>query len=658
MKATLAGAWASISRFAASAPAWGETRAGVVDRIPARARRLFASPVLQVMAAAVAIAWLTWPVETIDPGPGVEPSWAAGLSMAAHQSLDFGQEFVFAYGPLGFLAQPHLYYPLTAALAGLYVGVLQVATAASLLSAARASFGFLGAAAIALVLSKLAIVVVPTTLLIPPLAFLWCVYAIRRGSDRWFLVVAVGGGVIGAFELLIRLNVGIVVFALCGLTLVMERERRFRNLAVFLASAVISFLVLWLAAGQDLRAVPDYLLYSFEVVSGYSDAMGFEDLSREWEYFAAAAVAAVALFIGWRNTDGWSRNGRLKLLALGAVLAFPTFKQGFVRHDYFHSGVWFLSAAVALVGLSWRRDRRAEAALGLICILVALSAAGLNGDQVNPIRSAGAAVDQLRTMASSKRLSLIEETRAGMRSQYGISERILDLVRGRTVHVYGHETSVAWAYPELRWHPLPAFQSYVTYTRRLDRLNATALSNDGPEYVLRGSDAPLDGRHFTLEAPETMLMMFCLYKPVATVSSWQLLKRRPNRCGAPRKIGIVRTRVGDHFAVPRGTGRGMILMDLREPPTSGWQRLRSLIFRRDGLYLLVNKAAIFRMVPGTATGRMIVRIPDAVDYPGGFALSVDAKSFAFFEDWGGQTAGPALTADFYEVPIRSASTRE
>jgi hypothetical protein len=608
------------------------------------------------MSAAVAIAWLTWPVESIDPGPGVESSWAAGLSMAAHQSLDFGQDLVFAYGPLGFLAQPHLFSPMTAALAGLYVGVLQVATAGSLLWAARGTFGFLGAAVIALVWAKLAIVVVPTTLLIAPLVFLWCVYAIRRGSDRWLLVVSVGGGLLGALELLIRLNVGVVILALCGLTLAMEPVRRLRNLAVFLATAVSSFLVFWLAAGQDVRAVPDYVRYSFEVVSGYSDAMGFEDPSREWEYFAAAAVVAVVLFIGWRNTEGWSRRGRLKLLALGAVLAFPTFKQGFVRHDYFHSGVWFISGAVALVGLSWRRDRRAEAALALICILVALSAARLTGDQLNPIRSAEAAVDQMRTMASSKRLSHIEEARAAMRSQYGLDDRILDLVRGSTVHVYGHETSVAWAYPEMRWHPLPAFQSYITYTKRLDRLNATALSNDGPEFVLRGPDAPIDGRHFTLEAPETMLTMFCRYEEVTTVSGWQLLKRRANRCGSPHKVGSVRTRFGDHFAVPRGSGRGLIVMDLRELPTSAWERLRSLIFRRKDFYAIVNRAAIFRMVPGTAAERTIVRIPDALDYPGIFALSVDARTIAYFEYGSdGQTPGPAMTVDFYEVPITSAS---
>jgi hypothetical protein len=657
MRASLGGARSALSRFAASAPAWDETRAGVADRIPARVRRVLASRVVQALAAAVAIAWLTWPVETIDPGPGVDPSWAAALSMAAHQSLAFGQELVFAYGPLGFLAQPYLYYPVTAGLAGLYVGALQIATAGSILWVARASFGFFGAALIALAISKMAILVLPTTLLVAPLTFLWCAYAIRRDSDRWFLVIAVGGGLVGALELLIRLNVGFVVLALCGVTLVMERERRLRNLAVFVGSAVSSFLVFWLVSGQDVRAVPDYLRYSFEILTGYSDAMAFEDVSRKSEYFAAAAVAAVVLFIAWRNTEGWSRRDRLKLLALGAVLAYPTFKQGFVRHDVSHAGVWFISAAVVLIALSWRRDRRAETALGLVCALLALGAARATPDQLNPLRSADNAVDQLRTMLTSKRLTAIGEARAAMRNSYGLDPRIIALTRGRTVHIYGAETSVAWAYPEMRWHPLPAFQSYVTYTSRLDQLNARALSTDGPEFVLRGPEAPTDNRNFTLEAPETMLTMFCRYEEVAGVSSWQLLKRGANRCGSPRKIGSVRTRVGEHFAVPSGSKRGMIVMDIRELGTPLWDRVRSLIFRRKGLYVIVNGAAIFRVIPSTAVDRMIVRIPDDLDYRA-YPLSIDAKTMAFFDNWGGGGGpGPSMTVDFYEVPIASAPRR-
>ena len=630
-----------------SAPA--AARVGTV----ARARALLLNPLVQTTLGAVAIAWLTWPVQTVIPyETGVDPSWRAGLSMAWQQSLDYGTDIVFTYGPLGFLADPYLYFPPTAALAGLYVGLLQVAIAGSLLWAARATFGFLGAAAIAFAITKLAIVVVPTTLLIPPLVFLWCAYAVRRGSQRGFLILALSGGFLAATELLIRFTTGLVILGLVGLTLAMERERRVRNLASFAATGALSFLVLWLAAGQDVRAVPDFFLYSFELVSGYSGGMPFEDPTLEWEYFGAVVVAAVALFVGWRNTEGWPRTRRLKLLALGVALAYPTFKQQFVRHDPWHIGIWFFSAAVAVVALSWRRDIRVESALALVCALLALGAGQLTLDDVNPIRSAGRAVDQLRTMATSDRLTRSGEARIELRKLYDLDPGILERVRGRTVHVYGYETSVAWAYPELRWSPLPVFQSYTAYTERLDMLNERHLREHGPDFVLRGPDEPLNGRNHTLDAPRTTLQLFCLYQAVSTVGTWELLERRPNRCGAPRKLGTVRTRIGEQFAVPQGSGRGIVVVEPRALPTTAWERLRSLLYRRKVLYAIVNGAAAFRAVPGTADGPMIARVPAGLDYPGK-PLSLGATTLGFSDDPGGRgKPGAGMTVDFYEVPIR------
>lgn len=622
----------------------------------ARARALLLNPAVQTALGAVAIAWLTWPVETVIPHEvGVDPSWRAGLSMAWQQSLDYGTEIVFTYGPLGFLADPYLYFPRTAALAGLYVGLLQVAIAGSLLWAARATFGFLGAAAIAFAITKLAIVVVPTTLLIPPLVFLWCAQAIRRGSQRWFLTLALAGGFLGALELLVRVTTGFVVLGLVGLTLAMERERRVRNVASFAATGALSFLVLWVATGQDVRAVPDFFLYSSELITGYVDAMQYEDPTLKWEYFAAAAVAAVALFVGWRNTEGWPRTRRLKLLALGLALAYPMFKQQFVRHDLWHIGIWFFSAAVAVVALSWRRDTRGETALALVCALLPLGAGQLTLDDVNPVRSAERAVDQLRTMATSERLTRSGEARIALRELYDLDPAILERVSGRTVHVYGYETSVAWAYPELNWRPLPVFQSYTAYTGRLDRLNERSLREHGPDFVLRDPDLPLNDRNHTLDAPRTTLRLFCLYRAAGIVGTWELLERRPSRCGTPRKLGTVRTRLGEHFAVPHGSGRGLVVVDPRELPTTAWERLRTLLYRRTMLYAIVNGSTVFRAVPGTADGPTIARVPAGLDYPGK-PLSLGARTMGFFDDPAGRgKPGPAMTVDFYEVPIGAAS---
>jgi hypothetical protein len=40
---------------------------------------------------------------TVLPDMGLDPSWQISLQLAAIQDKDFGREFVFTYGPLGYL---------------------------------------------------------------------------------------------------------------------------------------------------------------------------------------------------------------------------------------------------------------------------------------------------------------------------------------------------------------------------------------------------------------------------------------------------------------------------------------------------------------------------------------------------------------------------
>ena len=79
------------------------------------------------------LVFATWLASSIDPEAGRDPSWEAALHMAAHGHRHFGSDLVFTYGPLGFLGNLALYYPLTAALAMLFTLAVQAAYCATVL---------------------------------------------------------------------------------------------------------------------------------------------------------------------------------------------------------------------------------------------------------------------------------------------------------------------------------------------------------------------------------------------------------------------------------------------------------------------------------------------------------------------------------------------
>src|SRR5689334_24647044 len=87
----------------------------------------------------VVLAMLAWPGRTspLVPQAGLDPSWHAGLAMAAHHGLPFGTRMVFTFGPLGFLSSPTLYYTNQALLAFVFRFALGTALFAVLVSAIR-----------------------------------------------------------------------------------------------------------------------------------------------------------------------------------------------------------------------------------------------------------------------------------------------------------------------------------------------------------------------------------------------------------------------------------------------------------------------------------------------------------------------------------------
>jgi hypothetical protein len=623
------------------------------DSQTAGIRQLVQHPAFSTLAAGIAIAWVSWPLGSLEPSTGLDSSWQAALNMAAHQSLDFGEDVIFTYGPLGFLATPFLYYPPYAGLAGLYVGVLHVATVASLLWAARRVFGFVPAIIATWAIAKTVILLFPTTLFVPAVAFIWCVEAIRHGGSGWTLrLIAIAGGALGAFELLVRFNIGVVVLTLCGLTVLMEPANRARNIALFSTNAVASFLFFWILTNQDFGALPEYFRYSYELAAGYSNAMGFEEPGRQWEYVAAVVVGGLVVFTGWRSTDSWPSRRRVKLLVLGAVLGYATFKQAFVRHDVGHAAVWFTTGAAAVLALAWRRRYRIEVGLALAAVLLTiLGSARFSWAQMDPFRSAGRAADHLQTVLSSDRLEVARDARVDMRDSYALDEATLRAIRGRTVHIAPVEAAIAWAYPELKWKPLPVIQSYSAYTRRLDRLNAELLESDeAPEFILRYPGSTIDGRHPSLEAPLSILAMYCRYAHVLAGPQWHVLQHSPNRCGSMRRIASAEVRRGERFAVPRGSGSGLILADLREYDSSPWERVRATLFRRSDQFIRVNDTTTIRMVPDTLTDLVIVHIPTNLDYPDPFSLSVDAATLcldAHCDD----SSGDSVSVPFYELSV-------
>lgn len=616
--------------------------------------RRFRGGVLFVIALLVVV--VTWqPSPT--PGVGFDPSWQIGLHLAAQRGLDFGDEIVFPYGPLGFLLFPRLVAGGTWALALVATLALRVALVAAVIAAAhRASGRLLPAAAVGyLCAAALGSLVAIPGLLAALIALILIQTPLRPARAPWLVEPLLGA--LGALAMLMKLDGGVVATVVLAVAALSQGRPRWRSLARYLLGYVVVFVVGWLSTGNDLRDVPRWIGWSTQVVGGYTEGAVLSDahLGAAWHYVVfGLCVAAVAVLAGiaWAHRPTAERAA-LSLVLLGAL--WVEFKHGFVRHDT-HAAEALLACGVMPLALRWR-DRRwsmpafAVAAVGIVG---ALGAMNVDAWQRVAPSGLGAFGREARMLVAPERRDMtIERLRVRARRNLEIDPSIIDAIGTTPVHVAPDETAAVWAF-DLRWRPEPQFQAFSTWSAGLDRLNAARLASErGPHLVLRENVARLDRHNPIWESPRENLTLICDFRRRRFIGRWELLERIPSRCGPERVIALVSPDASGLVSVPRG-GPDTIVSARIVASVGMWERARTLLFRPGRRpRIRVIGAPVrepYRVPAPLLAGPLILRVPPRVALPPKLRAAVDHDRIELIDL-------PGARLEFVERTLIGAASR-
>jgi hypothetical protein len=598
---------------------------------------------------------ITWPIRDFAPHAGVDQSWVMALHMAAHQRLAFGSEIVFTYGPLGFLTVPKLAYPVTALLSLLFALVAYLLVSYAVVRASLRSFGLLALPVAWFILELFAASGADEHLqtAVACAAFIGAIAILRadRTARQWWLVPAVAGAASG-IEALVKLNSGFTVALVLGVACVaVAHGRRMQAAAVFAGAAAIVFLICWLAAGQSPAGLPHYASYSWQIISGYVQAQLLETQGLSWQYPAAAGAALVVVGTGWIGTAGWGRSRRMAALVLTAGFLFIWFKEGFVRHDQYHAPLYFeaaLGAALAfcLPGTRLRPSATLLPLVPLAVVLVVALAPPWSG-LTNPRAFAKSLKDEVLAVASPD--AKIVAARQALQQEEDVPPSLLAQMTGQRVHVWPLEASAAWAYGELHWTPLPVFQAYSTYTKKLDQLNSERLrAPDGPNRVLFTSTF-----YTPTDQPETTVELMCRFVQGVSSPKWAVLLRAGNRCGAPRPLAVVRSETGALITVPKAPAGAAVTVAIDGLRAGLFERLRTVVFKGYLRELVIDNTFHDRVAPGTTDSATLLNVPVGLDYRPPFNLSQHAKHITVrLVSGAGHELRHSFRARFYAIPLR------
>lgn len=627
-------------------------------RLLARLRRVSLTD-RRLWAAAAAITLISWPVSTIAAKSGFDYSGIAGEQLAHQFGLQFGNDVIFNYGPLGFLNDPVLFNSATGALGVLYTLLVNCALAGALLFLLRASLAPLAALAITWLFVSLGPQAMGTSELGAVAAFLWSTVALRglvgRRTQTWLIIA---GGALAAVELLVKLDSGILVLAVAAITAWALPPGRARSELRLLGSLGVALAALWFLSGQTLNAVPGFLHTTVDNLSGYTDSASIE-LSHKWDYPVAILLTGLIALLVRRTRR--PANRYLYPLAV-AVFLYVEFRHGFVRHDPFHADGFFLAAALVPLGMmagvagDARVRRRAlavsaVATLVLLASLVGVGALFKSLDALklfqNPVTAVRNAESQVATLAlSGRRHAEIDRSKAAIRATLGLTPSELANLRGQTVHVDPMEVTAVWAYG-LNWRPVPVYQPFNVYTTHLDQLEAGALTSArAPSRVLRiRPPVVFDKQSPVFQSPAYMVALECNYRPLSETAKVQVLAHTTGRCGAARAIGSAQVAPGQSLAVPAGSAPNELVYARFHISQSLPNRLAGLLFKPLQLPAVVLDGTRYRLIAHTAADPHLLRLPRAGTFAPDFAASPAVHTLQLANVSGTSTVG------FYEMPI-------
>ena len=546
----------------------------------------------------------------------IDDSWIQVFQKAFAEHWQFGRDIVFTFGPWGFLYGGYL--PATHLVS---LGAWAVLSVIFWWAGMRVAFACFRNHAIAwlwlIAFSAVSGLTIFLNLDARMTAFVLLLLLMHFFvEDRSFTTtqawLAVSLGLFGLVKFSLLMAGGVTVCVVAAD--VVWRQRRFPwILAVFGASVP----VFWRLAGQHWSSFIPFLVNSWRVAAGYTDAMCVTP-ATEWRdvglFLSAAALLGVLA-----GYAAWQRHRHFALLPLAAMafLGFSAFKYGYVRHDGHEvaATMQLLLAALACDAMAWSAARDGKWVFRL-AILSTVFIVCLNSAVVGRYSKPGFFPSLTRTFGIQNLAAPFGLLRGAARPDE-VYEEYLAPIRNEfpfpridgSVDIYPWNQAALLA-NGLSYRPRPVIQSYTAYTPELAEMNAAFLRGaDAPDNILFALN-PIDGHFPALEDGCSWPELLTRYDVASTNPAYPLLLKRSPNPRRYQKVFIQEAALafGSPAVLPAaGDGPIWAEIEINKSLTGG---VLSVLYKVPPIWLTValndGRQGSFRLIPGMARGGFII----------------------------------------------------
>jgi hypothetical protein len=448
----------------------------------------------------------------IRPFGELDGSWQIALSLAAKNRLTFGTEFIFTFGPLGFLCTKYTlahskYWMLLFDAFVLFCSGVVIRHFLQVYQRWRVRLLLLPVA-LALHMGSL------IHLLVPLYLYFTLHYAANRKPYPLIL-----SSILVCLSFYIKVNYGIVLAAIQCFAMIcfifLRQEQRMQLVGI----CIFQVFLLYAPAAFLNVSLPDYVVGSFHLISAYNEAMYLPYAWTRLKFLLALGLIMLFFVLCWRTRQDWMRSpAGITAIVLSALYLFLIFKNGFVRADNGHINEFFrLSFFPFIFSFYYFNAETAKRYFWVFpCVIVLVFGALAKTNNDRLVLKA--------ELASIGRFNYVREVFSDTRDTGVLRSEPAPRVRIKPYQTSIIGTSnvdiIPWEISEifvnhLNYNPRPVIQSYSAYDRYLDQKNADKYSSASAPDFLLFSLMTIDDRYAFWDESITRRTMLSNYELIA-----------------------------------------------------------------------------------------------------------------------------------------------
>lgn len=534
----------------------------------------------------------------------IDLSWQWFLGHAYLHSVQWGTQFVWTYGPLGFLDIPLPFANKEIVITTLVINIIfrilfpfVVAKETINKNAKEMNTQDIIAVFYIVVATFVSMSRLPLSMLLALLGIVLLIRVFDSNKESKKIVYSATGGLILSLASSIKLNilplsivVAVLLAVLVGFT--------FKNLkvnvittSVFIFSYAFGFLTFWILSKQSIGHLPIFFARTYWIIKGYTPAMF--DYGNPW-----TEIGAVGLLIGfiYLIVIQKDKKQQSKLILL-FFIAFLAFKEGFVRNVKI---VWqnhiltFYALMIVIPLLIYgiiKEHKKLLIGLSVVNFLFIIYTKYENKKYVERTK--------VFHIKSTNPITILHKF-------YELPRSIVERTKQAPTTILPWDLLMAKAYG-LNLQTLPVPQIYQAYTSKLDKLDANALETSNIKYIIYTYE-DLDHRYPLYSAPDTTKVILNCYTLDIAGNLFSLLKkeRTCRNTSISSKIDV-KAKFGQWIPIPQHTSFANIyiyktflnsIVNLLYKPTSPFY----IFFKLDN-----GKVYKYRVVPSVIKNGIYIK---------------------------------------------------